>query len=275
FRGRGIEFEEVRQYAPGDDVRSIDWKVTARRNIPFVKRFREERERTVMIGVEVSASTQTGTQVQLKETLLAKTGAVLTLIAEQNNDRVGLLTYGTDVQTYHPPRKGRGVVWRILREVLGSERKTSETRPQSPGDLAGMFEFLHRTLRKHSIVFVLSDFHDLGFERAMGSLARRHEVTCVRVTDPADHELPHVGLLRMADPETGQVSLIDTNDPFTRKHYQTEAERHWKQFGDICGRHGIDILTLRTDGPFMPELSKFFGRRNLRPRLKRAAAGGR
>jgi uncharacterized protein (DUF58 family) len=252
FRGRGIEFEEVREYIPGDDVRSIDWKVTARYGRPYVKSYREERELTVMIAVDVSASTLTGTRNQLRDDLIAKVGAVLALIALSNNDKVGLVTFSDRLETYHPPRKARGAVWRILHEVL----VPGVYRPQT--DLAGLFSFLSNVLKKRAVVFVLSDFLGQDFETPMASLAKRHDLTAILASDPVDFELPQSGLVNLRDPETGQVVLLDTSCEATRELYRKATWLVHEKLLVLFRKHAVGVIELQTDEPFVPELRRYF-----------------
>lgn len=255
FRGTGIEFEEVREYSPGDEIRSIDWKVTARSGKPYVKSYREERELSVIIAVDVSASTLTGTQRQLRDTLIAKIGAILTLTALINNDKVGLITYSDRLETYHPPRKARSAVWRILHEVL-------EPRGYRPcTDLGGLFSFMNGVLKKRAIVFVISDFLDENYEKPLQALTKRHDVTAIIITDPADFDLPEASLVRVHDPESGVTSLLDTSDPKTRIEYQDNAGVLHSRLNSIFRKHGVGILELRTDKPFIYALREFFDNR--------------
>lgn len=277
FRGRGIEFEEVRGYVPGDDVRAIDWKVTARMNYPYIKSYREERELTVMIAVDISPSTLTATREQLRETLLAQVGAVLTLIALNNNDKVGLVTYSEKLETYHPPRKGRSAVWRILQEVLGhqeakqQEARQQETRQKKVGrlrqeqtpqtNLFGLFAFLNSILKRRSIVFVLSDFFDTGFEQPLAALAKQHDVTGVVVRDPADFSLPDAGLVTVQDPESGEEILLNCSSKSFRDRYQQLAHAAQQELRTVLRRNRVGILELITNKPFMPILRRYFEER--------------
>ncbi|MFN8392297.1 MAG: DUF58 domain-containing protein [Bdellovibrionota bacterium] len=265
FRGTGMEFEEVREYFPGDDIRSIDWKVTARSRKPFVKSYREERELTVMVAIDVSASTLTGTRGALRAAQIARAGAVLSLIALTNNDKVGLVTYSDRLESYHPPRKARSAVWRILHEVLAEipsgQRQT---------DLAGLCSLLSNVLKRRAIIFVLSDFIADGYEVALGTLARRHDVNAVVVADPADYELPDSGLTRIYDPESGETRLVDLGDTKLRADYRNLARERAKARDDIFRRHGVGTLSLQTDKPFMDELRRYFDRRSRPRRLPRA-----
>lgn len=258
FRGHGIEFEEVREYTPGDDVRSIDWKVTARMNAPFVKSYREERELTVVIAVDVSASTHSGTCRQLRERLIAQVGAVLTLIALNNNDKVGLVTFSDRLETYHPPRKGRGAVWRILKEVLNPAVYSRGT------DLSALFVFLNSVLKRRSIIFILSDFFASGYDTALATLAKRHDCVAVRVKDPVDTTLPPIGLISLCDPETGTTTLLDLGSTASRTAYEELSANAQKQFGDTLQRYRIDCIELQTNKSFVHELKRYFERRRKR-----------
>lgn len=261
FRGRGIEFEEVREYVPGDDIRSIDWKVTARSRRPFVKNYREERELTVMIAVDVSGSMRTGTRAQLREELIAKIGALLTLIALNNNDHVGLVTYSNRVETYHPPRKARSAVWRILHEVLSPGPGTPRT------DIAGLCSFLSNVLKRSSIVFLLSDFLDQQFEHSLALLARRHDVTAIRVQDPAEFQVPSAELIAVRDPETGNGAIIDTASTAVRRAFKDAAERFREEQRSVFRRNRVGLIDLRTDQPFIDPVKRYFYLRKLNPHL--------
>lgn len=256
FRGRGIEFEEVRGYVPGDDVRAIDWKVTARMNYPYIKSYREERELSVMIAVDISSSTATGTREQLRETLLAQVGAVLTLIALNNNDKVGLVTYSDRLETYHPPRKGKSTVWRILQEVLGHQELRHEATPHT--NLFGLFSFLNSILKRRSVVFVLSDFFDTGFEQPLAALAKQHDVTGVVVRDPADFSLPQAGLVTVQDPESGEEVLLNCSSKSFRDRYQGLVLTAQQELRTLLRKNRVGILELMTNRPFMPVLRRYF-----------------
>lgn len=261
FRGRGIEFEEVREYVPGDDVRLIDWKVTARSRKPYIKSFREERELSVMIAVDVSASTSTATRGELRAKLLARVGAVLALAAVSNNDKVGLVSYSDALETYHPPRKARGAVWRILHEVLAAREYGGQT------DLAGLFRFLSRILKRRAVVFVLSDFIAADYELELATLAKRHDCIAIIAVDPADAELPRSGLVRIADPETGEPFVLDCRDEAARSAYAAFSQQALAEREQVLRRYGIDALTLKVNEPFMPRIKSFFDkRRRVAPR---------
>lgn len=256
FRGQGIEFEEVREYVPGDDVRSIDWKVTARSQKAFVKSYREERELTVLLAVDVSASTMTGSKQQLRETLLAKVGAVLTFIALANNDKVGLVTFSDRIEQYHPPRKARSAVWRILHEVLTPQAHGSKTA------LPDAIAFMNRVLKRKSIIFILSDFFDRSYELPLATLAKRHDVTAVVVRDPLDFALPAGGLVQVRDAETGEERVVDLADATVRDEYAKRVQHSHQALSQTFASLGIDALQLRTDEEFMPKLRRYFHSRS-------------
>jgi len=260
FRGQGMEFEEVREYSPGDDVRAIDWKVTAKSRKPYIKLYSEERELTVMIAVDVSGSTLTGTQSVLREKLIAQVGAVLTLIALRNNDKVGLVTYSDKLETFHPPRKGRNAVWRILHEVMA--QKTASTKT----DLGALCQFLNKVLHRNAITFILSDFIAEGFEKDMSILAKRHDVTAVRISDPADLRLPKCGLVQVQDPESGEILLLDTSAKSTLENYQNAALVKKEEQKKFFAKNKISCLELATNQSFVPALRNYFEVRKARSR---------
>lgn len=255
FRGHGLEFEEVREYFPGDEIRTIDWKVTARSGRPHVKSFREERELSVMIAVDVSHSTRSGTRGQSRAELIAQLGAVLSLIALRNNDKVGLVTYSDKLESYHPPRKARGAIWRILHEVLTPESQGRGT------DLPGLLRFLSLVLKRRSIVFLLSDFPTCEVKNELAVLGRRHDVTAVLVEDASERELPDAGLLVLRDPETGFCDLVDTSVESFRQEFAKRIEAARETLRGTCRECGVQTLELTTGEPFMPMLRHYFERR--------------
>lgn len=252
FRGRGIEFEEVREYVPGDEVRLIDWKVTARFQKPFIKSYHEERELTVVIAVDVSRSTATGTRNQLREKLVAQVASVLTLVALNNNDKVGLITFSDRLETYHPPRKARSSAWRILHEVLDPNVIGAGT------DLEGMFRFIRSVVKRTAIVFVISDFVADPYETSLAALAKRHDVTFVHIGDPADEALPPVGLIELFDPESSTTVLVDSANPKFCAEYGALAKRHIGELTAVCRRNRVGLLQLSTGRPFIADLKRYF-----------------
>ncbi len=264
FKGQGIEFAEVRPYERGDDVRSIDWNVTARLGEPYVKRYVEERELSVVFLVDLSASDRWGTRARLKSQLLAEVTATLAMAAVRNNDRVGLLIVTDRVESFVPPRKGRRHVLRIIRDLLAFQPSARGT------DLAPALEWAQRALPHRALIFIFSDFQ-LGerwdaFGSALATLRVRHDVVACTLSDPSDEALPDVGLLRVVDPESGAVRVLDTSARPTREGYATIAAREAKRAQRTFGSLGIDEIRLRTDQPFTSALMGFFRRRERRGR---------
>lgn len=255
FKGQGIEFEEVRPYSFGDEIRSIDWNVTARAGSPHIKRYREEREMTVFFVVDLSGSCQFGTRGEFKSEKMAEICAVLALAAIANNDRVGMLLATDRLEKVVPPRKGRRHVLRLIREVLGYE-------PEGDGtDLAQGLDHLRHVLHHRSVVFLISDFLSEGYEKALAVVARRHDVIAIAVEDPMERILPNAGLLQMIDGENGRLMVIDTSDPALRRQFEQDTLRRRNERLALCRRHEIDLIELSTDRPYEAELVKFFRRR--------------
>ena len=254
FKGRGVEFEEVRPYVPGDEVRDIDWNVTARLGAPYVKRFVEERELTVMLVVDVSASMRFGTTAQEKRELAAELCAILGFAAMRNNDRLGLLLAAGDVEHYVPPSRGRRHVLRMLRDVLNHEPTSEGTR------LGAAARFLSRTLRRRSLMFWLSDFEDRLDPRDWRVLSRRHEVTALALRDPRDEALPAVGWTLLEDLESGERRLVNTSSDSLRRRYQARAREARREVERTLASAQCPVVELRTDRPYLPMLMRYFGR---------------
>jgi uncharacterized protein (DUF58 family) len=263
FKGQGIEFVEVREYVPGDDVRAIDWNVSARTGGTFVKKYVEERELTVLLAVDLSGSQGWGTRGRFKAEMVAEVAATLALSAVRNNDRVGLLVFTDRVEELVPPRKGRTHVLRILRDLLAF-------RPVGRGtDLAGSLSYATRLLRSRSIVFLVSDFvtDDVAaLDRALTLAAARHDVVPVVLTDPADAELPDAGLLRVVDPETGAAVYVDTGSEAVRERYAAAVEEERLALRRVFRRLGLDEIELSTAGDVPKAVLSFFRRRERRLR---------
>jgi len=252
FRGRGLEFSEVREYQPGDDVRSIDWNVTARMGTPYVKKYVEERELTVLLVVDVSASETFGTGAQTKGEVAAEVAALLAFAAVANNDRIGLLTFSDRIEKFVPPRKGSQHVLRIVRELLYA-------RPQGRGtDIAGALAYLTRVARRRSIIFLISDFLDRGFEGALRVAVQRHDLVAISLTDPRELSLPPLGLLEMEDAETGQRMLLDTEDRETRRQYALTAAQRREERQQLLRSMGVDEVAIATDRSYVQPLMAFF-----------------
>jgi uncharacterized protein (DUF58 family) len=260
FRGTGMAFEEVRAYQPGDDVRSIDWNVTARMSQPFVKRYIEERERTVILAVDASGSLAFGTGRQRKREVAAELAAVLAFTAIGNNDRVGLVQFSDHIEHYLPARKGSRHVLRLIRDVLFFEPKRRGT------SLAGGLDHLNRVQRKRAIVFLFSDFLDVDYERQLQRTARRHELIAVRLSDPREEVLPDVGLVVLEDAETAQRLLVDTGSHLVRESYADAAAQRGDELRKLMRSAGVDLIEVSTDGSHLDALVKFFRQRQKRLR---------
>jgi uncharacterized protein (DUF58 family) len=255
FRGRGMEFAEVREYSTGDDVRTIDWNVSARMGHPFVKKYTEERELTVVLVVDASGSAGFGTDHSTKMGMSAEIAALLAFSAIRNNDRVGLLLFTDRVEGFLPPRKGREHGLRVLREVLAAEPAGRGTR------VARALEFLQRVVRKRAVVFVISDFQDTDYERTLRVVARKHDVVAISVADPRERTLPEVGLLSVVDPETGHVGVIDAGSGAVRRAYAEHTERFEVALRGTMKRAGVDLLALSTGESYEMPMVRFFGER--------------
>jgi len=252
FKGRGMEFSEVREYMPGDDVRTIDWNVTARYNRPFVKKYVEERELTVMLLVDASASGFFGTRGRMKEELAAEIAAVLAFSAIKNNDKVGMIIFTDRVEKYIMPRKGRTHILRIIREILyfkPSRRKT---------DISRALEFLNEVNKRKAVTFLISDFIDTGYEKALRITNKKHDVIAITITDPREKELPPVGLIELQDAETGRYITVNTGDAGMRKKY---ADLYLQKCGERKKAFismGLDNIDINTDRSYIEPLIKFF-----------------
>jgi uncharacterized protein (DUF58 family) len=266
FRGRGLEFSEVREYQPGDDVRIIDWNVTARMGAPYVKKFVEERELTVYLLVDISASEGFSTAPQTKAELAAEIGALLALAAVRNNDRVGLIAFTDQVERFVVPRKGGQHVLRLIRELLYLPVRQAGLRPVHRGtDIAAALGFLSGVARRRSVAFLLSDFLASGYEAALRVAARRHDIIAISLMDPREMELPNLGLLELEDPETGQRIVVDSGDAGVRRHYGEAAVRRREELRRLLSAAGVDEVPIHTDRPYVEPLMAFFQARARRP----------
>jgi len=258
FKGQGIEFDEVRAYAYGDDVRAIDWNVTARMGHPYIKRFAEERELTILFAVDVSGSQTFGSTRRSKAETAAELTCLLALSAVKNQDNVGLMLFSDRIRAYIPPRKGRKAVLRIVREVLAAE----ETREGT--NIRDALDFLARVRKRRAVVFLLSDFLDAGYEDALRIAARRHDLICCPITDPHEEALPDVGILELEDAETGQLCLVDTSDPQFREAYARQAREQQEHLLRTFRRNRIDAVPLATDTPVLEAVRRLFQQRQAR-----------
>jgi uncharacterized protein (DUF58 family) len=263
FRGQGLEFAEVREYQPGDNYKSIDWNVSARFGIPYIKKFQETRELSVFFIIDSSASLDFGTKVAFKRERLAEIAAVLSFSALSNNDKVGLIMHSTKLEKYLPARKGRNSALQILREILyhqASEHGTS---------LSGAFEYAARVLKKRSIIFVMSDFFDQEYEKPLRILARKHDVIALQILDDADLELPDAGILRLKDPETGNIVTVNSSSAYIRQAYKKQAAIEQEKLIQSLRGMKVEHVLIRSSDSYIDELRKLFEKRARRSRSRR------
>ena len=260
FKGRGMNFAEVREYQYGDDIRSIDWNVTARSGSPFVKVFEEERELTVMLVVDVSASGDFGTRERMKGEVAVELCALLAFSAIKNNDKVGLIIFSDRVEKFVPPRKGRRHVLRVLRELLFH-------RPEGRGtDITTALEYLNHVQRKKAVTFLVSDFRDSGFEKALAVAGRRHDLVAVRVGDRREAELPPLGFLELEDPESGERVVVDTSSEEFRRAFSARSADERRTLERTLRRSKVDVIDVETGIPYTQALMRFFQERLRRQR---------
>jgi uncharacterized protein (DUF58 family) len=263
FKGQGMEFSEVREYQPGDEVRTIDWNVSARMRRLFVKRYVEERELTVLLIVDCSGSSRFGTGVRDKQAMAAELAAVLALTATRNNDRVGLILCSDQPEHVVPPRKGRRHALRLVRDVLAWPTSTR------PTNLATALDYAARALAHHAIVFVVSDFVTPPIDRQLRMLAQRHDLVAVVLDDPGERDLPDLGVARLVDAETGRLLEIDTSDAAVREHYRAAVDAERRARRQLLRRLAIDEVVVRTEAGWAEPLLRFFNTRELRGRRVR------
>lgn len=255
FKGRGMNFAEVRAYQYGDDIRSIDWNVTARTGTPFVKVFDEERELTVMLVVDVSASGDFGSRSRMKGEVAVEICAVLAFSAITNNDKVGLIIFSDRIEKFVPPRKGRRHGLRVLRELLYFQ-------PEGRGtDVAGALGYLARVVRRRAVVFVVSDFFDTGYQKALAVAGRRHDTVVIRMGDPRERELPAVGYIELEDAETGEQLTVNVSDPAFREAFDHDVTETRTTLEREFRKTGIDVIEISTDRPYADRLMRFFRQR--------------
>jgi uncharacterized protein (DUF58 family) len=255
FKGRGMTFSEVRSYQFGDDVRTIDWNVTARYNEPFVKVFEEERELTLMLIVDVSSSALFGTDSALKKNILTEISATLAFSALQNNDKVGLILFSDQIELYIPPSKGKTHVLRIIRELIEFKPLSKKT------DINSALEFLNRVMKKKSIAFLLSDFISSDYEKSLKIVSKKHDLTGIKVYDKLEEFIPNLGLVQMFDQELGEIKLIDTSSSKIRKNYKNQMSLNFKKFNDVFTRNGAGSISCRTDESYIKKLLNYFKNR--------------
>jgi uncharacterized protein (DUF58 family) len=255
FKGRGMEFAEVREYLPGDDIRTIDWNVTARTGTPHVKKFVEERDQTVMFLVDASHSQDFGTVRRMKGEIAAEIAAVLAFSAIKNNDKVGAIIFTDKIELFIPPKKGKKHVLRVIREML-------YFKPESRGtDVGGALEYLSRVVRRKAVVFLISDFISADYSRPLRVANRRHDLVAITFTDPREDELPAVGLVHLVDAETGEERLVDTSSASVRAAFRERRRRSREERTRLFRKHRVDCIDVRTDESWLEPLISFFRRR--------------
>lgn len=255
FKGRGMTFSEVRQYQFGDDVRSIDWNVTARYNEPFVKVFEEERELTMMLVVDVSASELFGTNHSFKKDIITEISATLAFSATQNNDKIGLLLFSDEIELFIPPKKGRSHVLRIIRELIEFQPKSKKT------DLVAALKFLQNMMKKKAIVFILSDFMTADYQQTLKIMGNKHDVTGIRVYDEREKNMPNLGMVPMQDAETGERMLVNTGSKSVRNQYGQYNRQRVAYFQNSFNLSGAGALSMRVDESYVKKLLGYFKRR--------------
>ena len=252
FKGRGMEFDEIREYAPGDDIRTIDWNVTARTGHPYVKRFVEERELTVLFVVDLSASGSFGAKEKLKNEVAAELCALLAFSAIKNNDKVGLIVFTDQVELYIPPKKGVSHVLRVIRDLLNVQPRRSRT------DITQALDFLGRVTHRRTVVFLISDFQASGYEKRLRIAARRHDLIAVSLTDPREAALPAAGLIELEDAETGESVVIDSSNAAIRRRYEALTRARSENLAASLRSMGIDQIPVVTGEDYVRDLVKFF-----------------
>ena len=255
FKGRGMAFSEVREYQYGDDIRNIDWNVTARFNHPFIKIFEEERELTVMLVIDVSGSHQFGTSQRLKKTLMAELAAVLAFSAIKNNDKIGAILFTDRVEKFIPPKKGRQHTLRVIRELIEFEPQHQTT------NISEGLRYLTNAIKKRSIAFVISDFINTNFENALSIANRKHDLVALRIYDHREAEIPSLGLVQVKDAETGELTWVDTSDRSVRESYMQWWKSNQALLTEMFAKRGVDNVMIRTDEDYVKPLIKLFKQR--------------
>lgn len=252
FKGRGMTFSEVRQYQYGDDIRNIDWNVTARYNEAHVKVFEEERELTMVLMVDISGSEGFGSKSQFKKDIVTEIAATMAFSATQNNDKIGLILFSDNVELYIPPKKGRSHVLRIIRELIEFEPKSNKT------DISQALKFLSGTQKKKAIVFVISDFMSENYEQTLKIASKKHDITGVRVYDIREEKIPNLGMVHMLDAETGKIQLVDTGSKSVRMNYEKHYQERVSYFKDIFSKSGAGVVNTRVDENYVTKLLGYF-----------------
>ncbi|MBN1960223.1 MAG: DUF58 domain-containing protein [Deltaproteobacteria bacterium] len=263
FRGQGIEFADVRAYQPGDEIRSIDWKVTARTGLPFVKEHKEERELTVMLTVDVSSSGNFGSVEKHKREIAAEISAVLAYSAIKSNDKVGLVIFSDHIEHFIPPKKGRAHLWRVIRDILTYQPSHSGT------SLKTVIDFLGHVIKRRAVIFLVSDFLDNDFMLPLQLLAQRHDITAINISDPRELSLPKIGLVEFEDLESGQRIIVDTNDQIAMKHLATSQQQRVKNLSESLRAAGVGEIKISTDISYITPIINYFHQREHRYHAKR------
>jgi uncharacterized protein (DUF58 family) len=262
FKGKGMEFEEVREYLPGDEIRSIDWNVTARMGVPYIKKFVEERELTVMLILDMSPSSFFGTRNQQKMRLAAEVCSVLALSAIKNNDKVGFIAFTDKIEKFIPARKGLRHVLRIISEALYFKPKGKGT------DINAALEYLNKITTRKTVTFIISDFYAADFKKMLAVSNKRHDIVAITVTDPREMELSDAGIVKLEDLETGSTFMVDTSDRSVRKEYAEAAHKRHEERGMLFRSIQVDNIDIRTDMPYAQSLFRFFRARESRLRIR-------
>ncbi|HAE30488.1 MAG TPA: DUF58 domain-containing protein [Flavobacteriales bacterium] len=255
FKGRGMAFSEVREYMPGDEIRTIDWNVTARFNHPYVKVFHEEREMTVMLVIDISGSSSFGTRSQLKRELIAEIAAVISFSAIQNNDKIGVILFAGKPELYIPPKKGKKHILRIIRELIEFKPNTKET------NIGTTLDYLNNVVKKRSIVFLISDFLDNSFEDQLKITNRKHDLVALQITDQAEYNLPKVGWVQLQDLESNQLKWVNTNLPKVRKRFADQGRSHDRYMKETFRKSGVDFAKISTGESYVKPLMNLFKNR--------------
>ena len=258
FKGKGMTFSEVREYQSGDDIRLIDWNVTARTTTPFVKNFEEERELTVYLMVDISASGEFGSGSQLKRELGTEIAAVLGFSAIKNNDKVGLILFSDSIEKFIFPKKGKSHVLRVIRELLYTDPKNTGT------SIGNSLDYLLKVAKRKSVVFIISDFIDSGYSSSLKIVSKKHDLIAIQLYDPAEYKIPNIGLAKVEDPETGEMFWIDTTSKQAMKELQDDIRLKQSKFSKNAKKIGFDLIPVSTDEDFVDPLMSFFKKREKR-----------
>ncbi len=258
FKGRGMLFSEVREYQFGDDVRNIDWNVTARFDNPYVKVYEEERELTVMLVIDISGSSHTGSKGQLKREIMAELAAIISFSATQNNDKVGAILFAGDVELFIPPRKGKSHAMRIIRDIIEFEPKNPTT------NIGGALRFLNNAIKRKSTVFLISDFFDKGFEVPLKLANKKHDLIALRMKEAIESKLPNIGIIPIKDPETGTINWLDTSSRRIRKSYEKETLKWEGELVQFFKKIGLDNTVIQTEGSYIKPLRSLFRQREMK-----------